>query len=135
MSPKKIIRLVLINLGSLLLTAKIIPGIKMAASMKTAIYAAVALTVINFLIKPLLKILLLPVNILTLGTFRWLVNVLILYILVRIIPSLTINAFQFPGFQTQNFAIASFFVPTFWAYVLTSFSLSLWATITLWLIK
>lgn len=135
MSPKKIIRLILINLGSLLLTARIIPSIKMAEGIKTAIYAAVALTIINFLIKPLLKILLLPVNILTLGTFRWLVNVLILYILVRVIPSLTISAFQFSGFQTQNFVIAPFFVPTFWAYVLTSFFLSLGATIILWLIK
>lgn len=135
MSPKKILRLILINLGSLLVAARLVPGMSIGGGVKTALYAALGLTLINFLIKPLIKLLLLPVNLMTLGAFRWLINVIALYLLVLLVSQLTVNPFTFPGFTYQGFIIPQAYISTFWAYVICSLVISFSTTFILWLIK
>ncbi|MFA6397377.1 MAG: phage holin family protein [Candidatus Paceibacterota bacterium] len=48
---------------------------------------------IDLIIKPIIKILTLPINILTLGLFSLVLNGLIFYFLAYVIPGFTINGF------------------------------------------
>lgn len=62
---------------ALLLVAKVIPGIQLAG-IKTALLVAIVIGLINVFIKPLIMLLALPINILTLGFFTLIINALML---------------------------------------------------------
>jgi len=61
------------------LAVKFIPGVEFAGSMKYLIFAGVFLGLINFFIKPILKIITLPLRVLTLGLFGFVINMLIIW--------------------------------------------------------
>lgn len=132
---KKYLRLFLINSLALWSVGKILAGINFVDGYQTIALTALVLTVANFLIKPLIKLLLLPINLLTLGSFRWLVNVIILWLTTMIIPQFQIVGFQFTGFIYNGFIIPPMFLIIFWVYFLTSLIISLITTLMLWLIK
>lgn len=130
---KKYLRLFLVNFASLWLVASILAGVSYQGGYQTLAVTALVLTVINFVVKPLIKILLLPINLITLGAFRWLINVTSLYLVTIIVPQFKVNAFFFPGFEFQGFIIPSINLNIFWAFFLASFLISLTTTFLLWL--
>lgn len=69
----KLLAYILINGIAVFITANILPGIKVD-SFITALLVAVVLGVINTFIKPLFILLTLPINILTLGLFTFVIN-------------------------------------------------------------
>ena len=71
-----ILRLLLSALAVVILS-KILPGVSVA-SYGIAILVAIVLSLLNFIVKPLLIILTLPVTILTLGLFLLIINALII---------------------------------------------------------
>jgi putative membrane protein len=73
---KLLIRILLSALAVVIL-AKILPGIAVA-SYWTAILVAVVLSLLNFIVKPILIILTLPVTIFTLGLFLLIINAIII---------------------------------------------------------
>lgn len=75
----------------LMLTAQIVPGFDIA-NIKTAILACLVIGFMNFLIRPILMILALPINILTLGLFSFVINALILNISAGIIDGFHIES-------------------------------------------
>jgi len=95
--------------------------------------AALTLAFVNLLVRPIINLFLLPINLLTLGMFRWVVNVIILYLLTIIIPDLIIRGYEFSGFSFQNFVIAPVFISAFWNTFLTSFFLSFVLGFIYWL--
>jgi len=132
---KKYLRFFLINLFGLWLVAYIFTGVNFIGGWQTITLAALVLTLLGTLVKPLIKLLLLPVNLVTLGAFRWLINVIVLWLVTFIIPQFQINGFLFEGVNYQGFTIPSFYVATFWAFVLSSLVISFITSLTLWLIK
>ncbi|OGY26973.1 MAG: hypothetical protein A2Z42_03820 [Candidatus Woykebacteria bacterium RBG_19FT_COMBO_43_10] len=61
------------------------------------IYAAVAFSFFCLFIKPLLKILSLPINLVTFGLFSFLANMAGLYLIALIIPGFEIAPFELHG--------------------------------------
>lgn len=76
----------------LLLTTYLVPGFRID-SYVTALLVALVLAVLNILVKPLLVILTLPVTILTLGLFYFVINAILLVISSRIIDGFRIESF------------------------------------------
>lgn len=132
---KKYFRFFLINFFALWLVAYIFTGVSFVGGWQTIALAALILTLLGTLVKPLVKLLLLPVNLITLGAFRWLINVIVLWLVTFIIPQFQIKGFLFEGINQQGFTIPSFYVATFWAFVLSSLVISFTTSLTLWLIK
>lgn len=132
---KRLLRSFVINTATLWLVTQILPGVGYAGGYQTLLLAALALTVVNLLVKPLINLLLLPINLLTLGAFRWLVNVAALYLVALIVPQFQINSFLFPGFTYQGFIIPSINLTVFWVFVLTSFLISLISSLFYWVVK
>lgn len=131
---KKILRAFVFNLVSLWLASLVLKGIKFSDGQKTILLASASLTLVNILIKPLINLLLLPVNLLTLGIFRGLVNILCLYLVTFFIPQMSFNGFTFPGFSFQGFLIPEMYLSSFWVLVLASFIISLLNSLFYWLI-
>lgn len=87
----KIIAAILANALGLYLAAHYIPGFVLSGGAEQLFGMAIILSVLNFVLKPILKIVLGPVIILTLGLGLIVVNVLVLYSLDIISNNLTIE--------------------------------------------
>lgn len=86
-----------ITIVAILIAAYIIPGV--GISLVGAIILAVVLGVINLFFKPIIRLLTLPLNILTLGIFSLFVNAGLILLASYIVP----------GFTLVNFWTAFFF--------------------------
>ena len=82
----------LINAAGLIIVSKIIRGIHID-SFVTALVAAAILGIINVILRPIIIILTLPLNILTLGLFTFIINGLMLYIAGSIVEGFYVNSF------------------------------------------
>lgn len=80
----------ILNAVALIITAKLVPGLAVA-DFWAALLAAIVLGVINTFIKPVLIILTLPLTILTLGLFTFVINAIVLYLATWVVPGLTID--------------------------------------------
>jgi len=85
-----ILKPIIITLLSILILAWLLPAVSYL-NFTTLLIASVVLTILNSIVKPALKILLLPINIITLGLFSWVINVLILWLLIAIVPGFHID--------------------------------------------
>jgi len=88
----------LVNAVGLALVARLVPGVRLqAASGGEAVLAVLGgsavLGLLNLLVKPLLLIITLPVNILTLGLFTLVVNGVVLWAVAALVPALSIAGF------------------------------------------
>lgn len=96
----------ILNALALILVANIIPGFHVD-SLWAALIAALVLGLVNAVIRPVLLLLTLPINILTLGIFTFVINALMILLASSILE----------GFQVDSFASA------------------FWASVVLWLIS
>lgn len=117
---KTLLRYYLINLASLWISTSLVDGLKYAGGIPTLLTGGLVFTIINIILVPLLKILLLPLNILTLGLFSWITNVLALFILTKTVSEFTLAPYHFSGFSLYGFSVAGFELNTFWVAVVAS---------------
>ena len=75
---------------ALVITAYLIPGINVD-SFVTALIAAFVLGVVNAVIKPVFTLLTIPINIITLGLFTFIINAIMLWITTLIVPGFEIS--------------------------------------------
>ena len=84
----------LVMAASILAAAYFIPGVTVAG-LKTALILAVVLGLINLIFKPILILITLPVNILTLGLFTLVINAILI-----MLASSIVKGFEVDGFLT-----------------------------------
>lgn len=85
----------LINTLALIATTYIVPGFAVD-SIWTAVLAAIVLGVVNTFIRPVMLLVTLPLNIVTLGLFTFVINALMLWV----------SAYFVRGFQIENWMSA-----------------------------
>lgn len=86
-----ILHLVLSTLA-IVIMANIVPGVQVDGWV-TALSVAIVLGIVNIILRPILMLLALPINILTLGLFSFVVNALLLLLVDSLLPSFTIANF------------------------------------------
>lgn len=69
----------------------------------TLILAALVMTLINKIAKPVLKILFLPINIVTLGLFSVILNVILLWLVTYLVPGFNIEPMVLLGIEFNEF--------------------------------
>lgn len=82
----------LINALALYVTALLLPGIELRGIGATLIAAAV-LGIVNAVIRPILTVLTLPLTIVTLGLFTFVVNALMLLLTSAVVPGFVVRGF------------------------------------------
>lgn len=132
---KSIVRRVTLYAVSLFLLTQILSGVKISGGVATYIIGGAALSLMFVIIKPILSIITLPLNIVTLGTFSFLINAIILYLLTILVSGISISSFVFKGFSLAGFVVPSVGLNTFFAFIVTSFFLSIIVGFLTWLIK
>ncbi len=81
---------VIINGLAVFITASILPGVSID-NFFTSIMVAVVLALVNTFIKPILILLTLPVDILTLGIFIFIINALLVLLVSAIVPGFRVD--------------------------------------------
>lgn len=89
--------------------------------------------IINFLLVPLLKILFLPLNLLTLGLFAWITNVLALYALTTLVSDFKLLSYAFPGYNLSGFVIPAYDLSPFFVAIVASFMIGFITHFLQWL--
>lgn len=77
---------------TVVIAAYILPGVSVSGFW-AAFFAAIAIGLINMAIKPLLIIITLPINILTLGLFTFVINALLIMLASAIVPGFHVAGF------------------------------------------
>lgn len=88
----QIVLRVLITSLAVFITAYILPGIHLHDYM-TAVIVAIVLSIINAFIRPILLILTLPINILTLGLFTLVIMGALVLLTSAIVPGFVVDGF------------------------------------------
>jgi putative membrane protein len=106
-----LVRLV-VNAAALWVAAQLVPGIAVSG-FTPLLFAALVLGLINAIVRPILIILTLPLTLLTLGLFIFVLNAFCLWLTSRIVP----------GFQVQTFgaALLGALVVSIVSWLLTAF--------------
>lgn len=81
-----------VNAGALLLLAWLMPAVQVA-SFGTALVVALVLGLLNAVIRPVLVVLTLPVNLLTLGLFTFVINGFLFWFAARILEGFAVRSF------------------------------------------
>ncbi len=114
---KSVIRSILVTIFSILVLSWLFPQVSVANTV-TLIMAGIVLALLNMVLRPFLKILFLPINLITLGIFGWVINVLIVYLALWLVP----------GFSIQEISILGFELNQFWSITFIAVLLSVFST-------
>jgi len=88
---KRLISQILAGILGFYLAIRFIPGVEFAGSWQILILAGIVLGLINFFLKPILKIITLPIRIFTFGLFTLAINMGMIWIATRFFPQLKIS--------------------------------------------
>lgn len=130
------LRTIAINLTSVYLAAEILSGvITYVGGYQTLLLAAAVIAVVNLFVRPIVNLLLLPIHLVTLGVFRWLANLVTLYIVTWLVPSLQIHAFTFPGANLYYLIIPPISFSAFGAFVVATLTLTFTFHFMYWILQ
>lgn len=102
---------IIISAISVFVAAKILPGVHVDG-FGTAMVVAIVLSLVNAFIRPLVLILTLPINILTLGLFTFVIIGMLVLAVTLIVPGFHINGFWWALAFALVFAIINGFLNT-----------------------
>ncbi len=106
-----IVRLI-VNAIALILVAYIIPGVHVSG-IGGAVVAAIILGIVNAVLKPILVILSLPLEILTLGLFTFVINAVLFYLVAKLGIGLSVDGFGAAFLGALVLSIVSFILSSF----------------------
>jgi putative membrane protein len=86
----KLILRILLSALSVIILANVLPNVSVDTFM-TAVIVAVVLSLLNFLVKPVLVILTLPITIVTFGLFLLIINAIIILLADKLIDGFSVS--------------------------------------------
>lgn len=103
----------------------LVAGFRIDANWQSYLTAAIIFLLFNLLVAPLIKLLLLPINLLTLGLFRWLTQILVIYLFDLFYAGVTITSYNFTGYSSGLLALPAGNVAFFWVLCLVALIMSI----------
>ena len=102
----------IINILALLTVAYTMPGVHVQ-SLMVAVVAALVFALINTFIKPVIMIITLPINILSLGIFTLFINGLLFYVVSKLVNGFSVDGFWSAFWGALIFSLVSFLLNLF----------------------
>jgi putative membrane protein len=81
------------TVAAILLTVYVVPGIIITGGWLTVFLAALVWSVLVIVIKPVLKIITLPITVLTFGLFALVLNAFLFYVITWVVPGFAVSGF------------------------------------------
>lgn len=117
---RKLIVNILAAALSFAVASYLIQGFQIDPTWQTYLIGSIVYLLTSGIIGPVIKLLLLPLNLITLGLFQWATSVIVLYIFDMLYKGVTVAAYDFPGFSSNVIALPPGNVSLFWTLVLSS---------------
>jgi putative membrane protein len=105
---KLITRTFLFNMFALWFTSQILPTLLVTGGWQGMMLGGAVLGLLMLTLAPLLRILFIPINIITFGLASWVVNVVVLYILTIFVPEIRVVEHTFPQIAWGGFIVPQF---------------------------
>lgn len=129
-------RNIVINLASIYLVTKVLSGVfVIEGGASKFLLAALAISIINLILRPIINLLLLPINLMTLGFTRWLANVGVLYVATKLVPQMHVLPFISPMIELPFIIIPSITFSAFGAFIYVSFILAVIFHVVYWIFQ
>lgn len=122
---KYLLRVFLFHSFSLWLVSQIFPALVIDGGWQVLLFAGLILSLLMLLVAPLLRILFIPINLLTFGLLSWFINVIVIYLLTIFVPGVQVVAWTFPGATMAGFVVPPIAFSSFIAFILVSLSISM----------
>ncbi len=129
---KHFLKTLVINGFVLWLLEKIYSAVSIE-NFQTLVLATAALTIANILIRPVIKLITLPLNFLTLGLFSWAANITTFYLTVRLVEGFSLGTTYFPGFQFNGIDLQPAVLPRLATLVIATVAFSFLNNLLTWL--
>ncbi len=97
---------------AIIVTSYILNGIQVAG-FPSALFAAAILGILNAFFRPILIVLTLPINILTLGLFTFVINALLLKMVSGVVPGFVVRGFWSAIFGSLLISLVSWLLSSF----------------------
>src|SRR3989344_2481779 len=104
---KRILRHFIIDTFCLWVVSQTANGMVFERGFITLLVAGMGLTGVSLLAKPVINLMLLPINLITFGLFRWVASAVMLYLVTLIVKDFKIAFFSFTGFASKWIDIPS----------------------------
>jgi uncharacterized membrane protein YvlD (DUF360 family) len=132
---KHFIKLYVLETYSLYLVSQITSGLNFVGGITTILITGAYLTFVNFFAKPVINMLLLPLNLVTFGIFRWVSSAIALYIVTLLVKDFKVGFFHFAGFENKWFNIPTLHFEGILAFIAFSLVLSVLISVLVWIFK
>jgi len=132
---KRILRHFVIDTVSIFLVSSVASGLVFEKGIETLLLTGLGLTIASLIAKPVINILMLPINLITFGLFRWVSAVVVLYLVTLIIPGFRIINFYFGGYSSIWFDLPVIALAGFMAFLAFSLLQSIFSSFIYWLVK
>ncbi len=128
-----ILRNVLLYAFALYITQMLFSGLVLHGGIRTLVIGGILLAIGFKVIKPILSVISLPFNMLSLGLFSIFITAFILFLITLIYPSIDVKAFTFYGLSFWGIEIHKFYVSLLLSYCLISVTIYLITKAINWL--
>jgi len=132
---RSILKHFLINTVALYLISQGVSGIVFANGLETLFLTGAVLSLTTMIVRPILNLLLLPLNLVTFGLFKWVTYAITLYLVTLIVPGFTLTNFVFAGFNSYWFSIPAVSLAGTLAFIAFSFLISFISSLVYWIFK
>ncbi|MBU3935669.1 phage holin family protein [Patescibacteria group bacterium] len=122
---RKLLKFTLVTTYALLAHNQIWQNLTFDPPILVLIKVAFILSLFEIILKPIIKLLLLPINILTLGTIRLFINTLGLYLAVFFIEGFSVSDISTPASVFLGLSLPHFQFNGFFAYLVSSLTINL----------
>lgn len=104
---KKIVRIFAVEVAGLYITSQIAQGLAFEYELEGLVITGIALAIAMYLVKPIVNVLLLPLNMITLGLFKFLSHAVTIYIVDIALSQFQVQGFHFPGLVSRYLDLPS----------------------------
>lgn len=126
---KYLVRVFLFNSFSLWFVSQILPALTINGGWQVLLFAGFILSILMLLVAPILKILFIPINIITFGLLSWFINVIVLYLLTVFVSDVSIHAWRFPGYAWAGFTVPPMALSYVVSLILVSLSVTFFSNL------
>lgn len=130
---RTIFRNVLLYAFALYLTQLLFKGLVLHDGMRTLIIGGILLAIGFKILKPVLSIISLPFNMLSLGLFSVFITAFVLFLITLVFPQIEVRPFTFGGVSFWGIDIHKFYVSLILSYCLISVTIYLITKFVNWL--
>lgn len=132
---KKILASIIFHIFAIFLVSQAISGLKISGGIPYIALAGLTLSILNTIIKPILKVITFPLQIITLGLFSIVVNAIMLYLLTRIVHQIRVVAFILPSISFKPLHTPAYPLNLIESFIFIGFMISFVVTILSWITR